>query len=381
MKTERRVIAAYIGIFCVIGLLSLTSNGVFGSRTEAFGDKSISRQPNWLEDVRAFVQSPRLVHSSKSDDNEDYYFKGDASAFNEFLRKFGAVILPKRRIAVRNQYGKVSHRHFDWVLHIPTQTDCKSVKDREAKEAYPSVTVYAAASNIHLADVVLPEGADVVVLESGQEDHWQVEKGVEIAKKWALARRKWLEFIGPHIERLRRQDSDPSIRWVEMRSNLVSEYLPGHIMRLIETIRIGRSRIYTVSVSGDVVDLGSGTWSRKKGEEHSRNRKLSDFLRAQSIAVTGANAAISLVKLTEEVSYAPMRATMLRRSTNNFTIFDSRLYDRLSWDENWEYDAKRNEGYWLVTRSYVGPPASIIVPPRWEIVLDKKGHLVEIRCK
>ncbi len=381
MNRERKVIAAFIGIFCVIGLLSLTSNGVFGSRTEEFGDKPISRQPNWLEDVRALVQSPRLVHSSKADGDEDYYFKGDTSAFNEFLRKFGAVNLPKRRIAVKNQYGKVSHRHFDWVLHIPTQTDSKGGKDREAKEAYPSVTVYAAASGITVSDIVPPENGEMFAVESAEEDQWQVAKGVERANKWAKARRKWLEFIGPHIERLRRQDSDPSIRWVEMRSNLVSEYLPGHIMRLIETTRIGRSRIYAVSVSGDVIDLGSGTWSRKKDEEHSRNRKLSDFLRARSIAVTGANAAISLVKLTEEVSYAPMQATMLRRSTNNFTIFDSRLYDRLSWNENWEYDAKRNEGYWLVTRSYVGPPASIIVPPRWEIVLDKKGHLVEIRHK
>lgn len=381
MKTERRAIAAFIGIFCVIGLLSLTSNGVFGSRTEEFGDKPISRQPNWLEDVRALVQSPRLVHSSKADGDEDYYFKGDTLAFNEFLRKFAAVKLPKRRIAVKNQYGKISHKHFDWVLHVPAQTDSGVARGRAARQAYPSVTVYAAASEIHVSDIVPPESAEMFAVESAEEDHWRVAKGVETANKWAKARRKWLQFIEPHVERLRQQDNDPTIQWVEMRSRLLSEYLSGHIVRLIETTRSGRSCIFAVSVSGEMSDLGSGAWSRKKGEEHSRNRKLSDFLRARSIAVTGANAAISLVKLTEEVSYAPMRATMLRRSTNNFTIFDSRLYERFSWNENWEYDAKRNEGYWLVTRSYVGPPASILVPPRWEIVLDKKGHLVEIRHK
>lgn len=381
MKTERKVIAVFIGIFFVIGLLSLTSKGVLGLRTEEFGDKTICQQRDWLKNVRVLTQSPRLVHSSKADGDEDYYFKGDTSAFNEFLQKFGAVKLPKRRIAVKNQYGKISHKHFDWVLHVPAQTDSGVARGRAARQAYPSVTVYAAASEIHVSDIVPPESAEMFAVESAEEDHWRVAKGVETANKWAKARRKWLQFIEPHVERLRQQDNDPTIQWVEMRSNLVSEYLPGHIMRLIETTRIGRSRIYAVSVSGDVIDLGSGTWSRKKGEEHSRNRKLSDFLRARSIAVTGANAAISLVKLTEEVSYAPMRATMLRRSTNNFTIFDSRLYDRLSWNENWEYDAKRNEGYWLVTRSYVGPPASILVPPRWEIVLDKKGHLVEIRHK
>jgi hypothetical protein len=381
MKTERRVIAAFIGILCVISVLTLTSNSVPGLAREKLSDKPICQQRDWLKNVRVLTQSPRLVHSSKADGDEDYYFKGDTSAFNEFLRKFAAVKLPKRRIAVKNQYGKISHKHFDWVLHIPGQTNSKGGKDREAKEAYPSVTVYAAASGIHLADVVLPEGADVVVLESGDEDHWQVGKGVEIARKWALARREWLQFIEPHVERLRQQDNDPTIQWVEMRSRLLSEYLSGHIVRLIETTRSGRSCIFAVSVSGEISDLGSGAWSQKKGQEYFRSVKLSDFFRVQDISVADADTAIGIIKLTEEISYAPGQATMLRRSTNNFTIFDSRLYERFSWNENWEYDAKRKAGYWLVTRSYVGPPASIIVPPRWEIVLGKKGQLVEIRYK
>lgn len=378
MKTERRVIAAFIGILCVVSVLALTSNNVPGLVREKFSDEPIRSQPHWLEGMRAYVRSPRLVHSSKADGDGDYYFKGDTSAFNEFLRKFAAVKLPKHRIAIKKQYGKVSHRHFDWVLHIPGQTNSKGGKDREAKDVYPSVTVYAAASDIHLADVVLPEGADVVVLESGDEDHWRVVKGVETARKWALAGRKWLEFIGPYLSRIRQEEHKPSIQCVEVRSVLISEYLSEHKIYVVETRRGGRSSTFAMSITGEITDLGSGDWMGRKGEKHFRNRKLSGFLDEQRITVSDHKTAIGVMKLVEKISSAPNDATLLRRNTNNFTIFDKRLYPR-SHHTNWEYSAERQNGSWAATRKYVGPPAMIMKPRKWEIMLDKNDRFVEMR--
>jgi len=380
MKTERRVIAAFIGILCVISVLTLTSNSVPGLAREKLSDKPICQQRDWLKNVRILTQSPRLVHSSKADGDEDYYFKGDTLTFNEFLRKFAAVKLPKRRIAVKNQYGKISHKHFDWVLHIPGQTNSKGGKDREAKEAYPSVTVYAAASGIHFADVVLPEGADVVVLESGVEDHWQVGKGVEIAKKWAPARRKWLGFIGPYLSRIRQEEHNPSIQCVEMRSVLISEYLPKYRIYAVETNRISSPKLFAVSISGEIVDLKSGEFSSREERGPFKNKEFSDFLKKQQIEVSDPNTAIEIGRLIEEITFAPDRWMYLKSNTDNFSIFKMWVFygPGTYWLRDWEWYAEKEETGWMVSRRYIGPPASIIMPPQWKLILDEEETITEV---
>jgi hypothetical protein len=386
MDRERKAAVVLIEIFCIISLVYLAGGSVPGLGLDRFGDKSISSQPGWLESIRSLTQSPRLVHSSKAGGDEDYYFKGDTSAFNEFLRKFGAVNLPKRRIAVKNQYGKVSHRHFDWVLHIPTQTDSKGGKDREAKETYPSVTVYAAASEIHLAaseihlaDIVLPEGADVVVLENTKEDRWKVDKDIETARKWAPAKHKWLEFIGPYLSRIRQEKHNPSIQYIEMRSDLISKYLPQHMIYVIETISAGRSSLFALSANGQISDLGNHDWMKHKDERYFRSRKLSAFLSTQNITISDPDTAIGITKLVEKISRAPQDVVILRQSTNNFRIFDKRLYPCRCGEPHWQYSAKKQNKIWRVNKKYVGPPAMTMRPPKWEIMLDKNNRFVEIR--
>ena len=45
---------------------------------------------------------------------------------------------------------------------------------------------------------------------------------------------------------------------------------------------------------------------------------------------------------------------------------------------NWEHQAKKVGNKWMVTMQYVGPPASIIMPPRWEILVDGRGRVIEL---
>lgn len=377
MNRGRKVIVVLTEIFCIGFLVYLACGGV-GFGRDKVGDKSISSQPDWFENIRALSQSPRLVHSSKADGGEDYYFTGDTTAFNEFLQEFGSVKLPKRRIVFKKQYGKVSHSHFDWVLHVPGHIDSTD-KDREAEEAYPSVTVFAAASDIHIADVILPEGADVVVLENTKEDNLRVDKDIDTARKWAAARHKWLEFVGPYLSRIRQEEHNPSIQYIEMRSDLVSKYLPRHRIYVIEITRMGRSSTFALSITGEITDLGIGDWMAHKGEKYFRNRKLSAFLGTQNIKISDPDTAIGITKLTEQISRAPQDVVILRRRTNNFSIFDKRLYPCRCGESNWRYKAKKQNNIWRVDKKYVGPPVMLEKPPIWEIVLDENNLFVEMR--
>jgi hypothetical protein len=378
MSRERKVTVVIIEIFCIGVLVYLPGSGVGFGRGK-FGDKSMNSQPGWLENMRALTQSPRLVHSSKAGGDEDYYFTGDTSAFNEFLQEFESVKLPRCRIVFKNQYGKVSHRHFDWVLHIPGHTDSTGEKDREAEEAYPSVTVYTAASDIHLADVVLPEGADVVVQVNTKENHWRFDRDIKTARKWAPARNKWLEFIGPYLSRIRQEEYNPSIQYIEMRSDLVSKYLPQHRIYVIETTRAGRSSTFALSITGEISDLGRGDWMSHKDEKYFRNRKLSAFLSTQNIKISDPDTAIGITKLIERISRAAQDVVILRKSTNNFSVFDKRLYPCRCGESNWRYKAKKQNKIWRVDRKYAGPPVMMEKPPKWEIVMDEKNCFVEIR--
>ncbi len=379
MSRERKVTVVLIEIFFVISLAYLLGGGV-GFGRDKVGDKSISSQLDWFENIRALSQSPRLVHSSKADGGEDYYFTGDTTAFNEFLQEFGSIKLPRRRIVFKKQYGKVSHSHFDWVLHVPGHIDSTGKEDRETEEAYPSVTVFAAASDIHIADVILPEGADVVVLENTKEDNLRVDKDIDTARKWAAARHKWLEFVGPYLSRIRQEEHNPSIQYIEMRSDLVSKYLPRQRIYVIETTRAGKSSIFALSITGEITDLGIGDWMAHKGEKYFRNRKLSAFLGTQNIKISDPDTAIGITKLAEQISRAPQDVVILRRSTNNFSIFDKRLYPCRCGETNWRYKAKKRNKIWRVDEEYVGPPVMMIMePPQWEIVLDENNRFVEMR--
>ena len=73
MNREGKVIIMLMKIFCIASLACLVGGGAPSLGRDKFGEKSIRSQPGWLESIRALTQSPRLVHSSKAADDEDYY--------------------------------------------------------------------------------------------------------------------------------------------------------------------------------------------------------------------------------------------------------------------------------------------------------------------
>jgi hypothetical protein len=48
-------------------------------------------------------------------------------------------------------------------------------------------------------------------------------------------------------------------------------------------------------------------------------------------------------------------------------------------DANWEFIATRKGPTWLVEEKYVGPPAMIMMPPTWEIIMDEHKRFLDIR--
>ena len=138
--------------------------------------------------------------------------------------------------------------------------------------------------------------------------------------------------------------------------------------------------LFALSIEGEIVDLESGAWSMPNGGKYSRNHKISDFLKTQNIVVSDANSAIDVAKLVEDISFTPGKVMYLKSNTNNFRIFDKRYYRSiLSKELDWKHNVEKRKGYWKITQHYVGPPASIMMQPAWEIVTNQQDRLVEIR--
>jgi hypothetical protein len=91
---------------------------------------------------------------------------------------------------------------------------------------------------------------------------------------------------------------------------------------------------------------------------------FSEFVRHAGIQVGDEKAAVDLV-LLKEIVY-----------DGNGQVNDEQLERRR---QTWRYIATKDEQTWLVRTEYVGPPASIMMPPIWKIQVDQKGQVQRVQ--
>jgi len=197
--------------------------------------------------------------------------------------------------------------------------------------------------------------------------------------RWRQAEEKWQAFVEPYIEKIRKEDSDESIDCVEIRSELISKYLPEYRIYAIETVKFSRASLFAVSTNGEITDLTKGGWSKEADDKYISHPTLASFLKEQNIIVSDANAAVSVAKLFEDLSTASKTVFDLKFNTVNFRIFDKRLYPSLHQDTEWRYSVEKQENIWIVKKNYVGKKDCLAYASKLEIILDEKDRFQGIR--
>src|SRR5205085_2599004 len=109
----------------VVALLFALPATVLALATETFGNAPAVKQPDWAEGVIDVVNLQSRVYSHWVNGNENFYYRGNAQALNEALRKYAAVKDDVRQLILlpgsgKTQTFKGKPIDFDWQLHVPS---------------------------------------------------------------------------------------------------------------------------------------------------------------------------------------------------------------------------------------------------------------------
>jgi len=132
------------GTTAVALLLALPATA-FALAEERFGNAPATNQPDWAVGVVGVVNLKTRVYSYWVNGNENFFYRGDARALNEALRKFAAVKDPVREVILLPGPGK-QHSFdkkpvdFDWQLHVPS-----GIYKAVSKKQHAVMTVYVNA--------------------------------------------------------------------------------------------------------------------------------------------------------------------------------------------------------------------------------------------
>src|SRR5947208_3228663 len=92
---------------------------------ESFGNASATKQPGWAEGAIGVVNLESRVYSRWVNGNEHFFYRGNARALNEALKRYAAVKADKRRLVLLPGRGKMQSFDgkaiaFGWQFHVPS---------------------------------------------------------------------------------------------------------------------------------------------------------------------------------------------------------------------------------------------------------------------
>jgi hypothetical protein len=275
---------------------------------EQFGNAPRVKQPGWAEGVLDVVNLKSRVYSQWVNGNENFYYRGDARAVNEALRKYAAVKDYARRLILLPGRG-TAHTFggkpvaFDWQLHVPSGI-YRAVTGRKHAE----MTVYVNAARPRGAPARklverLIGGLDADSFATRQKAEEELRKLGDDAKPFlreALKGRPALEGRR-RIERLMQALPGFDVDDLEVPKGLtlvgVDELLAAHFKGLTDAdIHVCGGAIHGLSTlaaySDKVVPALTGMLSKGKNEYVRR-------VAAASLARLGAKAKAALAALKE----------------------------------------------------------------------------------
>jgi hypothetical protein len=361
---------------------------LFGLAQESFGNAPISPNPEWPNGIEVLIKLSSRVYSVWVNGDEKFYYEGDVQAVNSFLKSFAAIKIPVHQIVVDNEWLAVKklsgeNVRYDWMLSVPSgiyRAHVIKEKGADANEQYPSVHI-SASNDIDFDRLIMPENTSMVWPKERNKNAYNF--GIDAiyqAQQWSKAMAAWNKFADARITKIREAWKDPSRQWVEVKSELLSKWLPDYRTFVFETSVSGESSTFALNKAGTIFDVGSGEWSGGDNTPY-RNKKLSSFLKKNNLKITDANAAVGVAKLVEELSFTAQTVMFLKCNTKNFRVFDKRFYESAFYfEKEWRYSAQKNKGYWQINKEYIGPPACISGPQGWRLVVDANNILSDVWC-
>jgi hypothetical protein len=194
----------------------------------------------------------------------------------------------------------------------------------------------------------------------------------EETNDWARAE----SAIADHLKRI-----DPNMRSAEFRSNLLRKHLPDlRLFVRFDRHMSGETRLFFVNRSGEITALPEEEWRGNPAEGCFRVARIAEFLKQRQIPVRSSEAALEFAKLFEEIQGAANYVAFLKVNTKDFTVFDKAFMEGQYGPRTyWQYSAVKSTNGWTVKVEYVGPPASILNPPTYEIDLDEVQMFRDLR--
>jgi hypothetical protein len=130
----------------VVLLLLAFPRAAFALAEEAFGNGPVANQPDWAEGVVDVVNLKSRVYSQWVNGNENFFYRGDAPALSEALRKYAAVKDDVRQLILLPGLGKTQTFGgkpipFDWQFHVPS-----GIYKAVSKRKHAVMTVYIGAA-------------------------------------------------------------------------------------------------------------------------------------------------------------------------------------------------------------------------------------------
>ena len=174
---------------------------------------------------------------------------------------------------------------------------------------------------------------------------------------------------------------DPNMRSAIFASALLRKYLPDfRVYVRFDRHLSGETRIFLVNRRGEITPLPNEEWRKNDAEKFARSSQVAEFLKRQKIKVESAEDAVEAAKLFEEVQGAADYVAFLNINTKDFKVFDKAFIEaQFGPRTDWKYSAGKSKEGWTVTVEYIGPPASIMQPPVYEIALDEKQMFHDLR--
>ena len=174
---------------------------------------------------------------------------------------------------------------------------------------------------------------------------------------------------------------DPNMRSAIFASALLRKYLPDfRVYVRFDRHLSGETRIFLVNRRGEITPLPNEEWRKNDAEKFARSSQVAEFLKRQKIKVESAEDAVEAARLFEEVQGAADYVAFLNINTKDFKVFDKAFIEtQFGPRTDWKYSAGKSKEGWTVTVEYIGPPASIMRPPVYEISLDEKQMFHDLR--
>ena len=197
---------------------------------------------------------------------------------------------------------------------------------------------------------------------------------------WQNAKKTWQQFAKDSLQHIQ---NDTSFTFVQIKNEYIDSIFPDYIVyAAVSSVRRFDYWNFFIKSNGKIVKLDSWNWAddRTNGFRVLQNIALDKLFQKSHMQITDSAKAITVVRLFESLYYGPIYLNS--RECIPEKLFDEEKYARFIEEKTWwKYKARRNGYTWWVRKVYVGPPASKMMPPDYEIILSKDNKIRTVKAK